>query len=600
MNLRATFTFLILALFPYLAFGQTFSTPVQVSTHAGAHSPVLHVDRSGAIDVTWFENNADIYFSRSTDGGTDFLPPVRVSRQITTNNYTSLLQRAPEFAFDTKGNIHLVWMEARVKTPVTNQEQTDIWCVRSTDNGASWTQPLSIMDADDSDKYAQDFPAIACDSSNNLYVSYLDNRYLERGLIDHYKMQLERSTDGGATWSLPVIADKLPFENSGTCECCRQDIAVSPEGHVYIAFRTNMTESNGEKRDIFICRSTNSGITFDSSIRVQLGDWTLTACPTKGPHISLDSGENLHVAWSDARDDSGKLVSYYSMLRKGDTSIFPNYSVSLSASQSGNWPDLAVSSNGIIAYAYENNMPNLFSYSSDGGNTWHRNIAFPGASSDDQQLPILDFSSNGELYSVWEDGDANGILFSAISGLQSPQKSGAIVTINQPSYPIRAPIRLAWTKPGLMKGAQFVWYLISFDGLPNQYQTRDTSLFFDSLPAGQYVFRVKAYSSLGQIGSDSGIFNVGASASVGGSALPASGVFPNPATNRLVTISLPDLADGTVHVDIVNEKGNIVKTLQVRAVNGNLVLDLNGLLSGTYHASIVSGNVTFNEAITIP
>src|ERR1017187_3913648 len=147
-------------------------------------------------------------------------------------------------------------MEARIG------DQSDIWYVRSTDNGQTWTQPLSIMDADDSEKYAQDFPAIACDSSNNLYVSYLDNRYLMRGLVDHYKMQLERSTDGGATWSLPVIADKLPFENSGTCECCRQDIAVSPEGHVYIAFRTNMTETNGEKRDIFICRSMNGGITF--------------------------------------------------------------------------------------------------------------------------------------------------------------------------------------------------------------------------------------------------------------------------------------------------------------------------------------------------
>src|ERR1017187_1329036 len=114
MNIRATFTSLILALFPCFAFGQTFSTPIQVSTHAGAHSPVLHVDRNGGIDVTWFENNADIYFSRSTDGGATFLAPVRVSRQITTNDYTSLLQRAPEFAFDKNGVIHLVWMEARI------------------------------------------------------------------------------------------------------------------------------------------------------------------------------------------------------------------------------------------------------------------------------------------------------------------------------------------------------------------------------------------------------------------------------------------------------------------------------------------------------
>src|ERR1019366_10416879 len=131
---------------------------------------------------------------------------------------------------------------------------------------------------------------------------------------------------------------------------CRQDIAVSPEGHLYIAFRTSMTEPGGDERDIFICRSMDGGRTFDSSIQCQLGDWTLTGCPTRGPHISLDSAENLHVAWSDARDNSaGKLNSYFSLLRKGDTAVFPNYTVN-GRGQSANWPDLAVSPNGLVAF----------------------------------------------------------------------------------------------------------------------------------------------------------------------------------------------------------------------------------------------------------
>src|SRR5581483_5818817 len=252
------------------AVGQTFSNPIQISRDAGAHDPALHTGRDGTIYISWFENNADIYFSHSSDGGSTFSIPVRVSQQVTTNEWTSLLQRAPNFGIDTKGTIHLVWMEARIPDPRTNQEQSDIWYARSTDHGMTWTAPVSIMDANDSELYDQDYPAIAIDSQNTLYVCYLDNRDLLRGIVPHYKMMLERSVDGGATWSDPVIADQLPVSDAGTCECCRDDIAASPEGHVYIAFRTSMTETDGDKRDIFICRSRDGGLTFDSSIRCQL------------------------------------------------------------------------------------------------------------------------------------------------------------------------------------------------------------------------------------------------------------------------------------------------------------------------------------------
>ncbi len=126
------------------ALAQTFSTPVPVSTDAGAHSPAMHVGRGGTICVSWFENNADIYFSHSTDGGNTFSAPVRVSRQVTTNNFTSLIERAPNFAIDMNGVIHLVWMEARIPNPKTGGEQSDIWYARSTDIPVGMSTPKSI------------------------------------------------------------------------------------------------------------------------------------------------------------------------------------------------------------------------------------------------------------------------------------------------------------------------------------------------------------------------------------------------------------------------------------------------------------------------
>lgn len=584
MNFRIFFPTLLSGFLATAVFGQTFSTPLPISADAGAHSPAMHVGRDGTIYISWFERNADIFFSHSTDGGASFSPPVRVSRQVTTNNYTSLLQRAPNFALDTNGTIHLVWMEARIPNPITKEEQSDIWYARSTDHGSTWTPPSSIMDADDSTLYAQDYPAIAIDSANNLYVCYIDNRYLMRGVVDHYKLQLERSTDGGASWTTPVIADKLPFANAGTCECCRDDIAVSPEGHVYIAFRTSMTEPDGDMRDIFIARSMDGGVTFDSSIQCQLGNWNLTACPTKGPQIALDGNENLHIAWADARDDSsGKLTSYYSLLRRTDSTVFPNYSLSTGNLPYSEWPDVAVGPNGTIAYAYTGSGPNMFSYSSNGGNTWHRSLPLPGASSDAQTVPALAFDRAGNLYTAWEDANNNGILFTKISGLNN-------ATLPAPVLPTltRGPgqkIHLSWSLPINLSSAPFVWYSFSLNGPETEeLVTRDSLVMLDSLPPGSYNYRITAMTTTGE-SEENGTFTVN-SASVRLPNAAMEKVYPNPVTGGILMIT-SNAMSGPQLLRIIDGRGSIVKKISVTPEEATLKVDVRDLPSGAYTCEIM-------------
>ncbi len=588
MNSKAFGLGILLVYLTSPSFGQTFSAPILVSSRSGSHSPEMHIGRDGAINVSWFQANADIYFSRSEDAGKTFSTPTLVSRQVTTNNYTSLLQRAPEFVIDTKGTIHLVWMEARIKNPITKQEQSDIWYVRSTNNGVSWSQPLSIMDPDDSTLYAQDFPAIACDSSDNLYVSYLDNRYLMRKAVDRYKMHLQHSTDGGASWSLPVVADKLPMTLSGTCECCRQDIAVSPTGTVYIAFRTNMDTKTGDKRDIFICRSHDRGLTFDSTIRAQLGGWTLSACPTKGPHIALDPQENLHLSWNDARDDSGKLIAYYTMLRAGESSINANYSISNSNAQAGNWPDVTCGGGGLLACAFMpqlNGQPIQLSYSSDGGNTWKRPVSFPGAASDDQELPIVRFAPNGSLYSLWQDGDKDKILFSTISGMNPVQLPGKVTSLIAKSYLPNRRIVLQWTKPQLLGSAQFVRYSLTINSNP-AVNLLDTAYALDSLPAGTYDYEVKAKSIIGE-SSVAGTFAV-ASASVRSMDEQLPTTYPNPVHGGVISVRIPELRGTSARCQIINSAGKICWVGDLSISDHEIRIPITGLAKGAYQIQVAN------------
>lgn len=594
MNRTIAFLLLI-CVTPLLSRAQlTMSVPVKISANAGAHSPALHVGQDGTIYASWFERSADIYFSHSTNGGKSFSVPVRASRQVTTNNYTSLLQRAPEFAIDTKSRIHLVWTEARAGS------QTDVWYIRSTDQGATWTQPMSIMDADDSQKYSQDFSAIACDSSDNLYVSYLDNRWLMRNgaygtnYPDHYRLHMQRSANGGMTWSTAVIADKLPVFSSGTCECCRQDIAASRDGHVYIAFRTSQDlTSTLDDRSIFICRSLDQGMTWERSIRCQLGTWNLTACPTKGPHIALDKNENLFVAWNDARDDSARLATYIGLLRRGDSQVFPNLAMS---NNSATWPTVAVNPSGLLAYAF---MPSdgqiQFTYSSDGGNSWNRDRSLPGKSSDDQSLPSVEFNATGHALAVWQDADSNGILFTEIGGLTSPAQLPPVVSLIPSNIGPAGAMVLRWHKPAIAGTSTFVWYMVDVKGLTNgPVMTRDTELIAPPLPVGVYNYTIKAYSTFDSSTTVGSITVANAEVVAEKALRPRE--FPNPVLGNLATFEIPELM-GSADVSITNETGTTIKHLRSQALNGRIILSVSDLPVGNYHVTISSDSLRWTFAI---
>jgi hypothetical protein len=470
------------------ATAQTFDAPVKVSGTTAAHSPLAKFGRNGDLYVAWFANAADIYFARSADAGSTFSVPVKVSSQITSNIYTSLLQRTPRFVVDTRGVIHMTWTEERMNG------QNDIWYVRSTDRGNTWTMPKSIMDPDDSATYPQDFCNIACDSSDNLYVAYLDFRGVVRGVQENAQLYLTRSLDGGATWTEPVVANKFKNGIGGTCECCKLDIAVTRSGAVDIAFRSNIDN----KRDVWLARSSDRGVTFDSTIRIQTGTWTVPGCPTTGPSIGLDAKDNLYFAWRDSRDDSMKAIAYYSMLLLQSTTLFPNRATSRSGLQDVNWPSIGVSwTTGGIGFIYQTgaNSRVRFTYSADGGNAWTQDIPVTNATGGAQLLPTLAFSPTNQLVAVWQEGGNAGAIYSAVvRNLPDPAViTGASPMISDPSAPgTSTPVTWHPASNGL-----FVWYAYAVQNIKGDtlYSglTRDTLVTIPALSVGRYLFSLTTH-----------------------------------------------------------------------------------------------------------
>src|SRR6266705_1514769 len=87
--------------------GATFSAPMNISNDPrGAGSPYMAVDSGGNINAAWVSSPTVvpslISFSRSSDGGATFSPPLALSTRPSDG---------PQVAVDSAGNINVAWTE---------------------------------------------------------------------------------------------------------------------------------------------------------------------------------------------------------------------------------------------------------------------------------------------------------------------------------------------------------------------------------------------------------------------------------------------------------------------------------------------------------
>jgi hypothetical protein len=391
---------------------QQFTTPVRVNhdkSLTSQRSPMMKIGRNGNVYIAWVNagvsSSGPILMSVSSDGGSNFGGDVTVCADAACN---ADFQRTAQFVLDTKDNIHMIWMGNRVKSPTNKQLQPDIWYVRSTNNGMTWTAPVSISGDDDSSIYAQDFPSIACDSNDNLYVTFLDSRETQRKQNANVHLYFTKSMNGGTSWSASRRVENFTAAG-GTCECCTESIASSSDGKLYVVFRSNISDL----RDIWLLRSTDQGANWATPLQVQNGDWHISECPVSGPNIALDDDETAHVVWRDVRDDSaGMAHTYYAAIPKGSTMIPDNTAFDAAGATTVNYPSIALydhSKYRVITYQTFNYGMRYILYAD--GKMTVPNRPIPTGTS--QQFGTVLFAADGTRYISWQDAkaDAGDIYF---------------------------------------------------------------------------------------------------------------------------------------------------------------------------------------------
>ena len=413
-----------------LAFGLLLLVSVSQTQLSSAQSKapeIISLADSGSTDLTpriahkngityaaWIQAglsaNGNIAFATRGAGEAQFATPVLLTTSAKVN---ATLQRGPEFVVTPDGTIHVVWME-----------EVDIHYSRSVDRGRTWSAPVDI--SRDDHRATQDFPSIAADSLGVLYVIWVDNRDLIDGKSSNDHIVMTRSSDNGATWDLPRKVENNPGGEGGSCECCRTSIAAAGDGHVFIAYRSNISN----RRDIFAARSLNGGAIFETSIALQSKPWHLMSCPATGPLVAVDAEEGMHVVYRTGGFD-GKSAVFYNRLRLNDQAPSAEFALG-PLGDAANYPAIALSSDGAPVVAYQRSSKIYYRRLGGAGWTDEEEIYSAGKA---QRFVWLSAEGNG-VAAAWEDKvrDRSDILYTQVPLVQASVRYEGGTGSDEPNF----------------------------------------------------------------------------------------------------------------------------------------------------------------------
>jgi hypothetical protein len=231
---------------------------------------------------------AAVVASHSRDGGRTWPAPATAAAPLAGND-TDAITASPRLA----GHAYLAWANFVFDLPRTNSLEFS----RTTDGGRTWSPPVLV-----------DQPGpLAIDQAPRVLV-LPDGTLLDVFLRVDFGLGLgqlytARSLDEGRTWLPPVLAGSnpipptipvdpetgLPLPQPGF-----PSAAVAPDGTVYVAFENSTSSSSGA---IGVARSRDGGRT-----------WSIAPLPGISafafePSIAVDAHGTVGVTWYDLRND---------------------------------------------------------------------------------------------------------------------------------------------------------------------------------------------------------------------------------------------------------------------------------------------------------
>lgn len=248
--------------------------PLVVRVPDGGVQPETTVDAGGVIHLVYLAGApaaADVFYSRSSDGGRTFSRAVRVNSQDGSAIATGTI-RGAQIAVAPDGRVHVAWngssraLPRPPANPAAKGPGMPMLYARSNAAGTVFEPQRNLMTATTN---LDGGGSIAADG-RRVYVAWHANGRDGAGGEQARRVWIAQSDDEGATF-----APERPVSEPGTgvCGCCALRLFAAADGSLHLLYRsaTNLTG-----RDVYALVSTDAGRTFRGG---RLHAWKIAACP---------------------------------------------------------------------------------------------------------------------------------------------------------------------------------------------------------------------------------------------------------------------------------------------------------------------------------
>jgi hypothetical protein len=367
---------------------------IAVGTGAPSRQPVYVVYEEDSM-AGFVPVRADLMFQKSTDAGATWLAEDRIVRHIGINKLS------PDVTTDPNGNIYIVYSGRD-----TGAYGDHYYCVRSTDGGVTWCEPVQVDDYLTEVGVAQ-WARITTDSAGNLFCAWPCDRDGKSSISSSI------STDRGTTWGASAqVNTDTTHAFYGYADV---DVFVQPGTNQYLVatvcrYRTSLSVEICS----YLYRSTDGGLTFQPSVRLDTFSGLVA-----DPHVVADrnhiictftgNGETSGNGRTESRTFYAGPDTWGSVVAVSDTMLNSYY----------HGGKLALSSDGRVHTALmvcdaSERYEIHYVYSSDHGASWSSLTRVNDGGAKATQFPDIGVDSEGYAYVVWCDtrNNRNEIWFS--------------------------------------------------------------------------------------------------------------------------------------------------------------------------------------------
>ncbi len=257
-----------LALLGYVVVAQANTPTVELKrVPEGGIQPQVAVGPDGIIHLVYFKGDpqaGDLYYSRSSDGGTNFSAPIRVNSAAGTAIATGNI-RGARIAIGRRGLVYITWNGSSLAAGA-NGGRTPMLYTRLSAAGKGFEPERNLIHS----AYGIDGGgSIAADQSGNVYVFWHAPMPTRQANEANRRVWVASSSDDGRIFQPEKIAWNEPV---GACGCCSLDAYAGRAGRLFVLFRS---AKDIVHRDMYLLVSNDHARSFTGT---DISKWNVGYC----------------------------------------------------------------------------------------------------------------------------------------------------------------------------------------------------------------------------------------------------------------------------------------------------------------------------------